>query len=177
LDQSESLVLPIQYYHLGKFLLVFRWSYFWSAPDLHCITIMVHDMVCRCIALLYHNTVPLKHNITLAHTSRFARDLIIAKKRDVALISLASIHPCKCFSNTCEQNGCHAPLIGDYSITSKSTCASECNVVLEQYIPYIHQYVAWCKVESKHLCILFLRKIINWPFFLWQAIVINPNLQ
>jgi len=51
----------------------------------------------------------------------------------MALILLASIHPCKCFSNTCKQNGCHTQLVGDYSITSKLTRASECDVVLERY--------------------------------------------
>jgi len=79
------------------------------------------------------HTVPLKRNVALTRTSRFARDWIIAKKRGVALISLASIHLCNCFSNAREQNGCHAPLIGDYSITSKSTRASECDVALERY--------------------------------------------
>jgi len=46
----------------------------------------------------------------------------ISEKRDVALVSLASIdiYPYKCFGNTWKQN---APLHNDYSITSKS---SEC---------------------------------------------------
>jgi len=82
---------------------------------------------------VFQSMVPLKHNIALARMSQFARDWIITKKRGVALISLASIHPCKCFSNTRKQNGCHTPFIGDYSITSKSTCASECDIALEQY--------------------------------------------
>jgi len=56
-----------------------------------------------------------------------------AKKRGVACNLLASIHPKKCFSNTCRQNGYHAPLLDDDSITSKLTHVSECDIVLEQY--------------------------------------------
>jgi len=35
-----------------------------------------------------------------------------------------------------KKNGCHAPLFRDYSITSKSTRASECDVALERYCTY-----------------------------------------
>jgi len=51
--------------------------------------------------------VPSKRNVTLVHTSQFARSWIIAKNRGVALVLLVSIHLYKCFSNTCEQNRCH----------------------------------------------------------------------
>ena len=38
--------------------------------------------------------------------------------------------------NACKQNGCHVPLIGDYSIASKCLLACECNIVLERYRTY-----------------------------------------
>jgi len=41
------------------------------------------------------------------------------KKMDVALISLSSIHPYRCFSNACEQNGCHVPFLDNDLIMSK----------------------------------------------------------
>jgi len=74
--------------------------------------------------------VPLKHNIVLTHTSQFAHNWIIAKKRGVTLNSLVSIHPYKCFNNTCKQNECFVPLLDDFSITSKLTRVSEYNVAL-----------------------------------------------
>jgi len=35
--------------------------------------------------------------------------------------------------DTREYNECHAPFLGDYSITNKLTRASECDVALERY--------------------------------------------
>jgi len=61
------------------------------------------------------NTVQPKHNVALVYMNQFARDWIIAKKRGVALVLLAIIHPYKCFSNSHEQNGCHAPLLNNDS--------------------------------------------------------------
>jgi len=82
---------------------------------------------------LFDVTVQSKHNVALARMSQFARDVIIAGKRGMTLILLVSIQPYKCFNNTCKQNGCNAPLIDNYSITSKSTCACECDVALGLY--------------------------------------------
>ena len=49
--------------------------------------------------------------------SQNANALTIANQRGVALVSLASIHSTRNEINTRERNGCHAPLIGDYSST------------------------------------------------------------
>ena len=38
--------------------------------------------------------------------------------------------------NACKRNGCHVPLIGDYSIASKCLLACECNIALEWYHTY-----------------------------------------
>ena len=51
----------------------------------------------------------------------------------VAPISLASIYPAINWENTHERNGFHAPLISDYSSTSKYFLARECDVALERY--------------------------------------------
>jgi len=82
---------------------------------------------------LFGHTVQPKRNVALARMSRFASDWMIAEKRGMALILLASIHPYKCFSNTHDRNGCHAPLLDNYSIMSKLTCACECDVALGLY--------------------------------------------
>ena len=51
----------------------------------------------------------------------------------MAPISLASIHPAINWENTHERNGCHAPLISDYTSMSKFFLARECDVALERY--------------------------------------------
>jgi len=61
------------------------------------------------------NTVQPKCNVKLAHPSWFACDWVISEKRGRALVSLANIQPYKCFSNSHEQNGCHAPILNNYS--------------------------------------------------------------
>ena len=54
-----------------------------------------------------------------------ANALTIADQRGVALVSLASIHPTRNEINIRERNGCHAPLIGDYSST-RNRLTREC---------------------------------------------------
>jgi len=44
--------------------------------------------------------VPPKHNVALTLTNLLGHNRIIAKKRGVAFVSLVSIRPYKCFSNT-----------------------------------------------------------------------------
>jgi len=48
----------------------------------------------------------------------------------VAHISLASMAEALVKLDTSEQNECHAPFLGNYSIMSKSTCACESDVAL-----------------------------------------------
>jgi len=76
--------------------------------------------------------------------------LVIAEKRGVALISIVSIHPYKCSSNTREQNGCHTPLLNNNSITSKLTCACECDAAFELYCKWLINH--WNKLhETKNI--------------------------
>ena len=51
----------------------------------------------------------------------------------MAPIFLVYILPVYSGVNTREQNGCHAPLLSDYSSTSKSLLARKCEVALERY--------------------------------------------
>ena len=66
-----------------------------------------------------------------------------------------SIHPAINWENTHEQNGCHAPLISDYSSTSKHLLAHECDVALERYVPYIPTIaVLYTRLKKGLKCIL-----------------------
>jgi len=56
----------------------------------------------------------------------------------MAPISLVSILPVYSGVNTRERNGCHAPLLSDYSSMNKCLLARECNVALERYHIYVH---------------------------------------
>ena len=67
-------------------------------------------------------TVPLKCNVALACASWFARNRVVA----MATISLASIHPVSCRMKTCKWSKVSRP-------STLSTCANECDVVLEPY--------------------------------------------
>ena len=51
----------------------------------------------------------------------------------MALISLTIIHRTINWENTHERNGCHAPLISDYSRASKCLLVRKCDVALERY--------------------------------------------
>ena len=67
--------------------------------------------------LLYtvYGTAQMQHRTRLR--SQNANALTIANQSGVALVSPASIHPTRNEINTHEWNGCHAPLISDYSST------------------------------------------------------------
>ena len=89
-------------------------------------------------------TVLLKRNIAFAWTSWFAHDRVIA--RGMTPTSLVSFHTARNRVNI-------FPLIGDYSIASKLTCVSECDVALEWYVLYILLYAkkhisGWNNVEQ-----------------------------
>jgi len=58
---------------------------------------------------------------------------------------LTSIHPFYSRVNTCEQNGCHTPLINDYSSMNKCLLIHECDVALERY--------RICKIEKPSVCL------------------------
>ena len=49
----------------------------------------------------------------------------------MAPVSLANIHHALNWENTCERNGCNAPLISYYSGVSKCLLARECDIALE----------------------------------------------
>jgi len=69
-----------------------------------------------------------KHNLALARTSQFIHDQIIVEQRGVAPILLASIAEA-----LVRILMSHTPFLGNYSITSKSTCACKYNVALGWY--------------------------------------------
>ena len=77
--------------------------------------------------------VPLKRNIASAREQAFARVRIIANKRGVAHISLASIQPTYKRGMARVLLMCHAPFISDYFRVSKRLLASTRNVALERY--------------------------------------------
>ena len=72
-------------------------------------------------------TVPLKCNIASACEQAVARVRIIANKRGMAHVSLASIQPTYKRGMARVSLVCHAPFISDYFR------ASTCNVALERY--------------------------------------------
>ena len=68
----------------------------------------------------------------------------------MAPISLVSILPVYSGVNTRERNGCHAPLLSDYSSTSKCLLVRECDVALEWY------RTCYCCIFSKHFLLFSL---------------------
>jgi len=77
--------------------------------------------------------VPPEHNVALTHMSQFSCDSIIAEKRSIALISLASIHPYKCLAILMSKMDATPHLLNNDSIMSKPTRASKHDVALGWY--------------------------------------------
>jgi len=62
----------------------------------------------------------------------------------VAPISFASFHAARDRVNTRKEYGRHAPITGNYPLSSKPTLASECEVALERY------HIAQLIIDKKH---------------------------
>jgi len=76
--------------------------------------------------------VPLKCNVTFACTHQAASGTTL---RVMVHILFVSVHPATNKMNTCKQDGCYAPLIGDTLITRN--LATECDVTFQRYHIYI----------------------------------------
>ena len=87
----------------------------------------------------------------------------------MAPISLASIHLTINWVNTRKQNGCHAPLISDYSSASKYLLARKCDVALERYCMYIFFMEQWSKSNALHCVILCSKYCILFKILILYA--------
>ena len=77
----------------------------------------------------------------------------------MAPVSLVSILPVNSGVNTHEWNGCHTPLLSDYSSTSKCLLAHKCNVALERYHTCRPSLLCYTAAQNVQAVLKYLKSI------------------
>ena len=76
----------------------------------------------------------------------------------MAPISLVSTLPVYSGVNTCKQNGCHVPLLSNYSSTSKCLLVRKCDVALKRYRT-CNAEIAFALIGTQFACGYFFDSI------------------